>query len=85
MQIISGCTDFKLEEKSAVAIGKFDGIHIGHKVLLLHLMEQKRKGLKAVVFTFDPPASVFFGKAEKRSLRLLQKKGIFLKNWAWTF
>ena len=26
MQIIHGTTDFKLEEKSAVAIGKFDGI-----------------------------------------------------------
>ena len=80
MQIISGCTDFKLEEKSAVAIGKFDGIHIGHKVLLLHLMEQKRKGLKAVVFTFDPPASVFFGKTGEAELTpLAEKRCLFEK------
>ena len=38
MQIISGCTDFKLEEKSAVAIGKFDGIHRGHQELLSYIL-----------------------------------------------
>lgn len=74
MQIISGCTEFKLTGKSAVAIGKFDGIHIGHKVLLLHLMEQKKKGLKAVVFTFDPPATLFFGKGEEKELTPLAEK-----------
>ena len=74
MQIISGCTDFKLTEKSAVAVGKFDGIHIGHKVLLLHLMEQKQKGYKAVVFTFDPPVNRFFGKGCEKELTPLQEK-----------
>lgn len=74
MQIINGRTDFKLTEKSAVAIGKFDGIHIGHKVLLLHLMEQKMKGMKAVVFTFDSPAASFFGKAGEAELTPLSEK-----------
>lgn len=74
MQIISGLTDFKLTEKSAVAIGKFDGIHIGHKVLLLHLMEQKQKGMRTVVFTFDPPANQFFGKGEEKELTPLPEK-----------
>ncbi len=79
MQIISGCTDFKLAEKSAVAIGKFDGIHIGHKVLLLHLMEQKKKGLKAVVFTFDPPANRFFGKGEEKELTPISEKRAYFE------
>lgn len=78
MEIISGSTAFKLEEKSAVAIGKFDGIHIGHKKLLFHLMEQKKKGLKAVVFTFDPPASRFFGNGAERELTpLCEKRKLF--------
>jgi len=78
MQIISGCTDFKLTGKSAVAVGKFDGIHIGHKVLLLHLMEQKQKGYRAVVFTFDPPANQFFGKGDEKELTpLLEKRKLF--------
>ena len=79
MQIISGCTDFKLTEKSAVAIGKFDGIHIGHKVLLLHLMEQKKQGLKSVVFTFYPSAASFFGKAGEAELTPLSEKRAYFE------
>ena len=38
MQIIQGTTAFEIEGKSAVAIGKFDGIHEGHRLLLSHLL-----------------------------------------------
>ena len=67
MQIIEGKTAWKLDGKSAVAIGKFDGIHKGHQTLLSHILEQKEKGMKAVIFTFDPPASVFFGKGGEKA------------------
>lgn len=79
MQIIEGRTKWKLEGKSAVAIGKFDGIHIGHQVLLLHIMEQKKKGMSAVVFTFNPPASAFFGKAGEKELTTLAEKRKFFE------
>lgn len=83
MQIIERETAFQLHKPSAVAIGKFDGIHRGHQSLLRHVLEQKEKGLQAVVFTFDPsPAALFSGedlpelttKREKR--RLFQEMGI---------
>lgn len=83
MQIIERETAFQLHKPSAVAIGKFDGIHRGHQSLLRHVLEQKEKGLQAVVFTFDPsPAALFLGedlpelttKREKR--RLFQEMGI---------
>ena len=80
MQIISNCTEFILAEKSAVAIGKFDGIHIGHKVLLMHLAEQKKRGLKTVIFTFDPPASSFFGKGGEGELTPLSEKRRFFES-----
>ena len=53
MRIIENTTDFRLEGRSAVAIGKFDGIHLGHRKLLEEIVEQKKKGLLATAFTFD--------------------------------
>lgn len=65
MQIIEKETTFQLHKASAVAIGKFDGIHKGHQSLLRHVLEQKDKGLQAVVFTFDPSPAVLFHKLLK--------------------
>ena len=74
MQIIHGTTDFKIEGKSAVAIGKFDGIHQGHQKLLKCILEQSFHGMKSVVFTFDPPPSVLFGTAPKKELMTREEK-----------
>ena len=60
MEIITGTTEFHIDGKTAVAIGKFDGIHLGHRKLLDKILEEKRDGLRSVVFTFDPPPEVFF-------------------------
>ena len=74
MQIITGTTDFSLSEKTAVAIGKFDGVHIGHRSLLAEILKQKESGKKACVFTFDPPPAVFFGKTEEKELTTKEEK-----------
>ena len=60
MKIIAGTTDFTIEEMTAVAIGKFDGIHKGHKRLLDEIFKARNLGLKTAVFTFDPSPAVFF-------------------------
>lgn len=46
--------------KSAVAIGKFDGIHIGHQALLKRIIDKKKENMLAVVFTFSPSPEEFF-------------------------
>jgi riboflavin kinase/FMN adenylyltransferase len=74
MQIIEGTDRFQIEGRSAIAIGKFDGIHRGHQELLQHILARKQEGEKAVVFTFAPPACVFFGKAEEKVLSLTEEK-----------
>lgn len=62
MDIIKDTTDFHIEGPTAVAIGKFDGIHKGHRKLISDLIEEKNNGRKIVIFTFDPsPASFFAG------------------------
>lgn len=62
MQIISGTTRFRIPGATAVAIGKFDGVHLGHRRLLDALLRQKEQGLSPTVFTFDPSPAVLFGK-----------------------
>jgi len=51
--------------KSAVAIGKFDGIHVGHQALLQCIINKKKENMRSVVFTFSPSPEEFF-----RGLRL---------------
>lgn len=77
MQIIEQTTIFQLPERSAVAIGKFDGVHLGHQVLIHKIMEQKDKGLLATVFTFDTSASAFFGGETKELTTRAEKRRIF--------
>ena len=86
MRIIKNLTDLSLNwqgKKSAVAIGKFDGIHLGHRLLIEEIVKQKSSGMIPVVFTFDPdPASFFAGRRlpaladikEKR--RILESMGV---------
>lgn len=74
MEIITGTTDFYLQEETAVAIGKFDGIHIGHRRLLQEILDEKAKGRRACVFTFDPPPTVFFGKSSEKELTTREEK-----------
>lgn len=79
MQIIADTVDFKILEKTAVAIGKFDGMHRGHRILLNKIIKAKRKGLQSVVFTFDPPPEVLFGKREEKEITTKEEKRILFK------
>ncbi|SEL42793.1 riboflavin kinase / FMN adenylyltransferase [Butyrivibrio sp. ob235] len=76
MRIISGTTQFNIEDKTAVAIGKFDGVHMGHQKLLKHILDKKDQGMKATIFTFDPPPAVFFSQLMAKSEN--EKKDIIL-------
>lgn len=77
MQIIEQTTEFRLPGRSAVAIGKFDGVHIGHQKLIHKIIEQKNRGLLATVFTFDTSVAAFFGGEEKELTTGGEKRRIF--------
>ena len=77
MRIIENTTEFHLENKSAVALGKFDGIHLGHRRLLERVLEQKKQGLWTVVFTFDTSAASFFGGETKELSTREEKRAVF--------
>ncbi len=67
MQIIESMEQLHIGEDTAVAIGKFDGIHRGHKALLQEILDARKQGLKAAVFTFYPLPAVVFGQTEGRT------------------
>ena len=77
MLIVENTTEFTLQTKSAVALGKFDGIHLGHRKLLEKILEQKKEGLAAVVFTFDTSAAAFFGGEDKDLSTRAEKRAAF--------
>lgn len=55
MKYIRNTTDFYIEENTVISLGKFDGIHRGHELLLEHMEKKKGEGLSCVVFTFNIP------------------------------
>ena len=46
---------------TAVAIGNFDGVHLGHAALIqMAIAEAHQQGARAIVLTFDPHPRTFF-------------------------
>ncbi|MFW6124271.1 MAG: bifunctional riboflavin kinase/FAD synthetase [Acidobacteriota bacterium] len=65
--------DFK--KKTAVAIGNFDGIHVGHKKILEYLVKTaKKNNLTSVVLTFSPHPEAFFKKGKFFLIQPLEEK-----------
>lgn len=85
MEYIKQSITFKIEEPTVLSLGKFDGLHRGHELLMGYMAEKKKEvpGLKAAVFTFDVPpreqvqnihSQVLTTNAEK--VRLFEKAGV---------
>jgi len=55
MIYLKNTTDIVIPYETAITLGKFDGLHMGHQYLFECLYEKKKFGLKTVVFTFDRP------------------------------
>lgn len=53
MQVIRNTLDFKFDRKTALSIGKFDGVHRGHMLIIDKLWEYHEKGYHTAVVTFD--------------------------------
>ena len=65
MHVFRGLPDPLLRRPSAVAIGNFDGVHLGHQSLLHSVCEAAAwRGLVPSVVTFEPHPKDFFGRGE---------------------
>ena len=82
MEYIAGITEFKLRN-SAVTLGKFDGLHLGHQHLMNQVIEFKQQGYQAVMFSFlFHPENLFKKKefeliyTEEEKLHRLRQTGM---------
>ncbi|RXK19002.1 bifunctional riboflavin kinase/FAD synthetase [Macrococcus sp. DPC7161] len=70
-------------EPIALAVGFFDGLHLGHQKVIQKMIEvAEKKGLKKAVMTFDPHPSVVLNPEMKRTdyLTPMQEKKFILEN-----
>lgn len=65
-----------LKNGSAITIGNYDGVHIGHRFILERLRnEAGKRGLPAVVYTFEPhPVKLLAPSAAPPTINTLKQK-----------
>jgi riboflavin kinase/FMN adenylyltransferase len=60
---------------AAVAVGNFDGLHLGHRKILSKLCGlAKKRGLRSLVLTFDPHPERALGKKSVRMIDTPEKR-----------
>ena len=71
----------KKHKTSVLAIGNFDGLHVGHQKVLKEARQKARKGkLKLGMITFEPVPTMFFNNNIKNHrINSLNQKIFFLK------
>lgn len=73
MQYINNTTQFQLKH-TAICLGKFDGIHIGHLELIKQTVSYKTKGYQAVTFSFALHPLTLFSQEEIQLLDTEEEK-----------
>ncbi len=53
MKIISSLENLNIEEKTSVALGNFDGVHIGHQKIMENALEAADWSMQTLCFTFS--------------------------------
>lgn len=71
-------TEFKLKN-TAVSLGKFDGLHQGHRRLFEAIQKEQKKGLSGVVFSFLTPPGIFLENKEIKLIYTEEEKRALLE------
>lgn len=75
MKCFFDTTEFGIQEKTAVTLGKFDGVHRGHQKLIQTACEETN--MLSVVFTFaSPPGAILTGTRQKVLTTADEKRSI---------
>jgi len=68
-------------KKLAIALGYFDGIHIGHKKIISQLVQQaKMKGIKSAIITFDKNPADYFNPEPTLNIQTFKDRQLILSS-----
>ena len=83
MEYFDTIFDIEIKNPTAITIGKFDGFHKGHHLLISEIISKKAKGLSSCLITFKNSPRLFLSKDRTLSLftnkerdYILEKNGI---------
>ena len=78
MKIFNSLEEFDLQVDTAITIGKFDGLHRGHKKLCGSLFSLEREGVKSLAISFiDSPINVINNSDSKQIVTLEERRLLF--------
>ena len=81
MRLITGQTELLSAgvRPSAVTLGKFDGLHLGHRTLIGEVLKAGEDGLETVAFTFSLPPRTFTEREMQPVLLTRREKRIHME------
>jgi len=72
--------DISPNKKIAIALGYFDGIHIGHKKIISTLVQQaKSKNIKSAIITFENNPADYFSEEPTPNIQTYKDRQIILE------
>lgn len=76
MKVYNNIKEIQITEPTAIALGKFDGIHLGHRKLIETAMEKAgEEGIKSAVFTFtNHPINLIEGRMVVKMILNIEEK-----------
>lgn len=83
MKVINGVSELhQAFHNTAITIGNFDGLHLGHKEILRRLQEEAKKiNGKAIVLTFEPhPSEILTPQKSILRINTIKEKTALIKN-----
>lgn len=75
MQFISTLDELNIKDKTAVSIGKFDGLHRGHQSLIEDVKAFRKLGYSTVIMTFSGISNAYINTLEEKHF-LADKMGV---------
>lgn len=85
MEVVNNTEKFFSHRNSAITIGTFDGIHLGHQTIIRRLCEiSKVTKMNSILVTFDPHPQTVIKHKNKEDIKILttiEEKKYFLENF----